>query len=132
MAAARDPIAYAVGGPIARADLPGLCDRICALLGRGGPGLALCDVTGVPVDAVTVDALARLQLGARRHGCRVQLVNASRELVRLLAFMGLEDVVAGGSLRIDSGGEPEEREEAVGGQEERELGDPSVDDVEHL
>ena len=85
--------AFTVRGPIARADLPGLCDRVCALLaGSRAQGVA-CDVTTVAVDAVTVDALARLQLAARRYGCRVFLHKASRELVELVAFMGLEDVL---------------------------------------
>jgi ABC-type transporter Mla MlaB component len=80
-------------GPISRDDLPGLCDRVCALLGQSGADIALCDVSGVEPDAVTVDALARLQLGAVRHGCRVRLRNASPELRALVAFMGLTDVL---------------------------------------
>jgi ABC-type transporter Mla MlaB component len=86
-------IAFAIEGPIARADLPGLCDRVCALLQRSRAGVALCDVRGVGVDAVTVDALCRLQLAAKRHGCQVRLRNASSELLELVAFMGLEDVL---------------------------------------
>ena len=94
MAATGPPtISFAVTGPIARSDLPGLCDRVCSLLEASGPGTALCDVRGVEPDAVTVDALARLQLGARRYGCRVHLRNASDELLELVAFMGLEDVL---------------------------------------
>jgi ABC-type transporter Mla MlaB component len=87
-------IAFAIEGPIARDDLPGLCDRVCALLERSSAGVALCDVGGVDVDAVTVDALARLQLAARRHGCQVRLRHASTELLELVAFMGLSDVLA--------------------------------------
>jgi len=86
-------IAFAVGGPIARADLPGLCERVCALLATSGAAIALCDVSGVEPDAVTADALARLQLAARRHGCQVRLRSASSELLELLAFMGLRDVL---------------------------------------
>jgi ABC-type transporter Mla MlaB component len=86
-------ITFAVWGPIARSDLPGLCDRICALLTSSDAAVALCDVRGVGPDAVTVDALARLQLAARRNGCQVRLRNASDELVELLAFMGLSDVL---------------------------------------
>ena len=86
-------IAFAVYGPIARADLPGLCERVCGLLDRSRPDVALCDVTGVEADAVTVDALARLQLAAQRYGCQVRLRHASSELLDLLAFMGLRDVV---------------------------------------
>jgi ABC-type transporter Mla MlaB component len=86
-------ISFSIYGPITRDDLPGLCDRVCALLSESGAGVAMCDVAGVEVDAVTVDALARLQLGARRHECVVRLRNASRELLDLVAFMGLENVV---------------------------------------
>lgn len=53
----------------------------------------LCDVEGVKADAVMVDALARLQLVARRHRCRVRLRGASNELCELVAFMGLGDVL---------------------------------------
>src|SRR3954470_22655369 len=91
--APKQTIAFAIHGPIARADLPGLCDRVCALLAESSPAVALCDVLGVEPDAVTVDALARLQLAARRHGCQVRLRRASRELVDLVAFMGLRDVI---------------------------------------
>ena len=96
-ASARQTIAFAIGGPILRADLPGLCERICALLERGGAGVAFCDVRGVDPNAVTVDALARLQLAARRHGCQVRLRHASNELLELVAFMGLADVLPDGT-----------------------------------
>ena len=86
-------VAFAICGPIARTDLPGLCNRVCALLDASSSGAALCDVSGVEPDAVTVDALARLQLAARRRGCQVRLRNASRELLELVAFMGLHDVL---------------------------------------
>jgi ABC-type transporter Mla MlaB component len=85
--------AFAVEGPIARDDLPGLCERVCALLEEHGPGIGLCDVARVQADAVTVDALARLQLAARRHDCRIRLRHASKELRELLAFMALSDVL---------------------------------------
>jgi len=44
-------------------------------------------------DVVTVDALARLQLEANRLGCRMRLRDASAELLELVAFMGLADVL---------------------------------------
>jgi ABC-type transporter Mla MlaB component len=86
-------VAFAVGGPIARADLPGLCARVCTLLESSGASVVLCDVSGVDPDAVTIDALARLQLAARRHGCEVRLRNPSDELLELVAFMALRDVL---------------------------------------
>ncbi len=92
-APAPQTIAFAIRGPIGRADLPGLCARVCALLEKCDAGVVLCDVSGVDPDAVTVDALARLQLAACRKGCRVRLRNASDELLELLAFMALRDVL---------------------------------------
>ena len=88
-----ETVAFAIGGPIARADLPGLCERVCVLLESSGARVVLCDVTGVRPSAVTVDALARLQLAAQRHGCQVRLRHASDELVGLIRFMGLRDVL---------------------------------------
>jgi ABC-type transporter Mla MlaB component len=86
-------IAFAIEGPIARADLPGLCERVCSLLESSRAEVAVCDVRGVDVDGVTIDALARLQLAACRHGCRIQLCNASSELLALVDFMGLTNVL---------------------------------------
>jgi ABC-type transporter Mla MlaB component len=86
-------VAFAVRGPIARSDLDGLCDRVCALLRESRAEVAFCGVVGLEPDAVTVEALARLQLGARRLGCQVRLQQASSELLQLVAFMGLTDVL---------------------------------------
>lgn len=86
-------VAFAIRGPIEPSDLQGLCDRVCALLRRSCAGVVFCDVSGVEPDAVTVDALARLQLGTRRLGCQVRLRGASDELRELVVFMGLENVL---------------------------------------
>lgn len=93
--AARAPqtIDFAIVGPIVRADLPGLCRRVCTLLETSGADVAQCDVSGVDADAVTIDALARLQLAARRNDCLVRLRHASDELLELVAFTGLRDVL---------------------------------------
>ena len=54
----------------------------------------ICDVSGViDPDAVAVDALARLQLTARRLGYQIKLRSACHDLQELLALMGLRDVV---------------------------------------
>ena len=87
-------ITFAIWGPIARGDLPGLARRVCTLLTETGATVAMCDVAEVAVDAVTVDALARLQLAARRQGCQIRLLHASAPLRDLVAFMGLGDVLA--------------------------------------
>ena len=86
-------ITFAIWGPIGREDIRGLCDRVCVLLERSGAAVAHCDVTGLAGDAVAVDALARLQLAARRHRCVIILRGASDQLRDLVAFMGLADVL---------------------------------------
>ena len=82
-----------ISGPLQRADLPALFERTCALLERSRPELLRCVVCAVDADAVAVDALARLALAARRHGARVLLSGASRELRELIALMGLAEVL---------------------------------------
>jgi ABC-type transporter Mla MlaB component len=90
---ATSTIVFAIRGPIDRDDLPGLCDRVCSLFARERPDVAYCDVTGIVPDAVAVDALARLQLAARRSRCQVRLRSATDELLELVDFMGLTDVL---------------------------------------
>jgi hypothetical protein len=80
-----------------------------------------CHVGAVPADAGAVDALARLQLSARRRELEVCLRNASSDLEALLGLCGLSDV-----LRVEGERQPEEREECGGVEEEGELDDPSA------
>jgi hypothetical protein len=86
------------------------------------------DVGALAPDVVTIDVLARLQLAARRLGRRVQLRNVSDELQELVAFVGLADVLLGGldELGLEPSRQAEEREDRLGGEEERELGDPAL------
>jgi gamma-glutamyl:cysteine ligase YbdK (ATP-grasp superfamily) len=69
----------------------------------------------------TVDALARLQLLARRAGCRIRVVDAPADLADLVAFVGLTQ-----TLGVEPRRQPEQREERLGVEEERELDDPAV------
>jgi ABC-type transporter Mla MlaB component len=82
-----------IRGPLERRDLPGLYARICAQLAATQGGTLVCDVAEVAADGVAVEALARLKLGARRHGCRVLIANAPPELDDLIQLCGLEDVL---------------------------------------
>jgi ABC-type transporter Mla MlaB component len=81
-----------IRGPLERSDLPGLYQRACAALAACPGELLVCDVRGVSADAVAVEALARLALGARRHRCRVELRGSSRELDGLIELAGLQAV----------------------------------------
>jgi len=84
---------FSVRGPLARDDLPRLYERFCALVSEHAPARILCDVADVAPDAVAVDALARMQLAARRHDCVVTLTGMQGELRTLVALMGLTNVL---------------------------------------
>ena len=86
-------ITLTIRAPLLCADLPGLYKRTCALLAGASADVLLCDVAGVAADAVAVDALARLALAAGRRGCEVRLRGASRELMALLDFIGVAEVL---------------------------------------
>jgi anti-anti-sigma regulatory factor len=83
-----------IGGPLSPSRVQGLCETLRLLL-EGADGRAVvCDLGALDdPDADTVDALARLQLTARRLGRQIRLRHASRELKELLVLMGLCDVL---------------------------------------
>jgi ABC-type transporter Mla MlaB component len=78
------------------------------------------DVSGLPPDVGTIDVLARFQLAAQRRGRQVQLRDASDDLRALVDFAGLGKV-----LCLEPRRQPEQREDAVGVEEERDLDDPA-------
>lgn len=111
-----------ISGPLTPADAAALCERARSELERSGAEVLVCDVAGLThPDAGTIEALARLQLTARRLGRRVRLRDPSRELRELLDLFGLTDV-----LRVEPGRQPEEREQPLGVEERVEMGDPPV------
>jgi len=86
------------------------------------PRPIVCDLSALgDADVQVIDLLGRLELAARRHGRTLRLRNASPALLALIAFAGLDSV-----LRLEAGREAEEREDAVGVEEERQLDDPAV------
>lgn len=68
-----------------------------------------------------VDALARLVLTVRRARWQVRLSNVCPELRDLIDLAGLTGV-----LCVEAGRKAEERKEAGGVEEERELDDPAL------
>lgn len=122
---ATTPAVLVLPGPVTRDQVPGLCDDVRARLaasGAGvvasGAGVVVCDVAGLdPPGLATVDALARMQLAARRAGGRIRLRAAAPPLLLLLELVG---------LRFEVEGEAEEREPALGVQEAVETGDAAV------
>ena len=73
------------------------------------------------MDIAIVDALARLQLEARRAGLCLSVREAPQELTVLIGFCGLDE-----ALGVETRREAEQREERLGVEEEAELDDPAV------
>ncbi|MEX0755781.1 MAG: STAS domain-containing protein [Actinomycetota bacterium] len=111
---------------IARAAIPVLCERLRLLL-EDAPGPIVCDVGAlVDPDAVTVDALARLQLTAARLGRSIRFRDVCGELRDLTELMGLRDVLpCEEGSGVEPVGQTEEREQPRRVQEERDPGDPA-------
>ena len=78
----------------------------------------VCDLRGVAADCMTVDALARMHLAARRAGIELSVRHASTDLRELLDFTGLSCV-----LGVEPGRQAEEREDGFRGEEEGQLDD---------
>ena len=51
------------------------------------------DVAGLPADVATVETLARLELAGRRQGYTLRLRNATADLIKLIALLGMSDVL---------------------------------------
>jgi hypothetical protein len=83
------------------------------------PPAVLFDASALDADLASVDRLARLQLDARRRGRTLRLLGVSGELRALLALTGLA-----GLSGVEPCGQPEEREDPLDVEEERQLGDP--------
>ena len=95
-----------IARPVAHGDAEQLCEQLQALASESAPEVVVCDVRALAADARSVDALARLQLTARRLGCEIRLVRASPELDDLLSFLGLAGVVGCGGIRRASSSRP--------------------------
>jgi ABC-type transporter Mla MlaB component len=124
-----ETIVLVIEGRLARERIPGLCEEVLARLEEAGNGdLVICDVSGVvDPDAVTVDALARLQLTVRRAGREVRLRDPCAELEDLLDLVGLSEVLpVVAELRVEVRGQAPEREQPLGAEEERDPADPAL------
>ena len=121
-------IVLVLSGPILRADVAGLCERVQSVLESSHADRAVCEVGGVVApDVVTVEALCRLQLIARRVGLEIRFLHAHGALRDLFALTGLSEVVSlCEELPVESGGHAEEREERRRVQEKGDPGDAAV------
>lgn len=122
----RHTVVVVVDGPFSRRGIAGLCARVGRLLATGGVDVITYDVGSVvEPDVMAIEALARLQLTARRIGGSIQVRHASGELRDLFEMVGLCGVVpvCDGSP-LGSCGQVEEEEEA-GVDEGVDRGDPA-------
>jgi hypothetical protein len=85
----RSVVVRVQGTPDARALL---CTHVRRLLGAGDIDVVTCDLSEAVADLGHVDALARLQLTARRLGGRIRLRSASPELVELIDWVGAPQI----------------------------------------
>jgi hypothetical protein len=79
----------------------------------------VCDASALHADAASLDTLARMRLAAKRVGLELRIERLPDDLRSLLDFAGLAE-----ALGLEPRREPEQREDALGVQEERHLGDP--------
>jgi anti-anti-sigma regulatory factor len=115
-----------IRAPIDPSDVSSLFQRALLLLEDSDADPVVFDVGELnDPDAATVDALARLQLAARRMGRRIRLLNACGELRDLLMLMGLAEVVPCGASGVEPGRQAEQREQGLGIEEEGDPADPS-------
>jgi hypothetical protein len=76
------------------------------------PEVIACDVSRIAdPDGAALDALVRLQLTARRMGTTIELHNACRALVDLIAISGLGDVLVIAESGVEMHGQVEEGEQ---------------------
>ena len=85
------------------------------------PGLIVVDASSLAPTAATIELIARQHLAALRRGGRIRLRGTSADLERLIQLAGLAEV-----LRVEPRRQPEQREEPLGVEEERQLPDPAV------
>jgi anti-anti-sigma regulatory factor len=123
----RRPQPWAIGPAITRADIPGLCDRLTALLDNNDAAVVVCDVRAITKpDAVVIEALARLQLTARRLGRQILVHHASDHLRDLLVLTGLREFLPQHpELVLELGWQAEQREQPLGVKEGVEPDDPA-------
>lgn len=89
----RTPV-LVLSGAIGPGDVVALCQDVAGLLAGCLAGPVDCDVGALTGSGMAaVDTLARLQLTASRLGCRIRFCRVRRELLELLVFCGLDEVL---------------------------------------
>ncbi|MFH8464387.1 STAS domain-containing protein [Streptomyces sp. NPDC017991] len=115
---ATTPPVLVLPGPVTKDDVPRLCEAVRTRLQHTTAAVVVCDVTDLgPPGLTTVDALARMQLAARRAGGRLRLRAPDPALRALLALV---------ALPFELERQPEQREPPLRVEEAVEPGDPPL------
>jgi anti-anti-sigma regulatory factor len=120
--------AWVIDPAIGRGDIPALCARLADRLrpSRRQDVVVVVDASGIAEpSAVTVEAIARLRLTARRFGADIRVRGAHVRLRQLLAFTGLGEVIpVDGDSAFDSHWEAEQRKQPLDVEEVGDCADP--------
>lgn len=138
-------LVLAADGPVTRAGIPRLCERLRRVLSRTRTDPVVVEAGEFcAADMVTVEALVRMQLTACRLGRRIRLGEADEELLSLVAWTGLGEEVPtagagpcaalyrGHSAGSEARGQPEQGEQPRGVEEGVERGDPAAGHLDDL
>jgi STAS domain len=116
-----------IPAPVARGDAQGLCQRVGDALARSRADTVVCDAHELTdPDAAAVDAVLRLYLAARRHGCRFELRRPPPPLLHMLTLAGMCELFGLEMLGVGMVGQPEQREQPGRVEKRRDPGDSSV------
>ena len=124
---ARRTIRVAVRPHLARDEVRALGEKLVRRLREGDVAEVQVDVSSIRApDVVHVDAIARMQLAARRQDSRVRLIGPCPRLMELLVLVGLEDMFPD---EVETSGlemhrEPEHREQPLDVEVGVDPGDP--------
>jgi hypothetical protein len=100
--------------------------RTVVLVVHGDVEVIVGQVVGLRPDLALVDALARLQLAARRLGCSVRLRDPCEQLRELLDLAGLADILPdAAALPLEARRQPEGGEQ-LGVEEVVQPEDPAL------
>ena len=112
---------------LAREEVRALCEQLVRRLSEGDVAEVQVDVRSVRTpDVVYIDALARIQLIARRQDSQVRLIGPCPRLLELLVLVGLEDMFPdeGDASGVELHREPEHREQPLDAEVGVDPGDP--------
>jgi ABC-type transporter Mla MlaB component len=114
-------VVLVVGGMITRPAVPWLCEHVRRLLARSDADLVTCDVGSLSdPDPAAIEALARLQLTARRMGRSVRLRHVQTKLADLLELTGLcEELPTAAPTSASTGSEAQSTGRTKGTDQDR-------------